>query len=122
MDKIVSIKNLTIQFNRNIEVVKNINRDVIKGKTTAIVGESGSGKTLSALSILKLLPNGAEIKNGDIFFNNVNLLKLNNSEIQKINVLLLASQVLNTRLLLRLRSNPLVLISRLEFRVGLFQL
>ena len=84
MDKIVSIKNLTIEFNRNIEVVKNINLDVIKGKTTAIVGESGSGKTLSALSILKLLPNGAKIKNGDIFFNDVNLLKLNNSEIQKI--------------------------------------
>ncbi len=84
MDKIVSIENLTIEFNRNIEVVKNINLDVIKGKTTAIVGESGSGKTLSALSILKLLPNGAEIKNGNIFFNNVNLLKLNESEIQKI--------------------------------------
>ena len=84
MDKIVSIKNLTIEFNRNIEVVKNINLDVIKGKTTAIVGESGSGKTLSALSILKLLPSGAEIKNGNIFFNNVNLLKLNESEIQKI--------------------------------------
>ena len=59
-------------------------RQVIKGKTTAIVGESGSGKTLSALSILKLLPNGAEIKNGNIFFNNINLLKLNESEIQKI--------------------------------------
>ncbi len=84
MDKIVSIQNLTIEFNRNIEVVKNINLDVIKGKTTAIVGESGSGKTLSALSILKLLPNGADIKNGNIFFNNVNLLKLNESEIQKI--------------------------------------
>ena len=84
MDKIISIQNLTIEFNRNIEVVKNINLDVIKGKTTAIVGESGSGKTLSALSILKLLPNGAEIKNGNIFFNNVNLLKLNDSEIQKI--------------------------------------
>jgi len=84
MDKIVSIKNLTIVFNKNIEVVKNINLDVIKGKTTAIVGESGSGKTLSALSILKLLPNGAEIKNGDVFYNNINLIKLNKSEIQKI--------------------------------------
>ncbi len=84
MDKIVSIQNLTIEFNKNIEVVKNINLDVIKGKTTAIVGESGSGKTLSALSILKLLPNGAKIKNGNIFFNNVNLLKLNESEIQKM--------------------------------------
>ena len=84
MEKIVSIKNLTIVFNKNVEVVKNINLDVIKGKTTAIVGESGSGKTLSALSVLKLLPNGAEIKNGDIFYNNINLIKLNKSEIQKI--------------------------------------
>ncbi|MDC3131735.1 dipeptide ABC transporter ATP-binding protein [Pelagibacteraceae bacterium] len=84
MEKIVSIKNLTIVFNKNIEVVKNINLDVIKGKTTAIVGESGSGKTLSALSILKLLPNGAEIKNGDVFYNSINLIKLNKSEIQKI--------------------------------------
>ena len=74
MDKVVSIKNLTIEFNRNIEVVKNINLDVIKGKTTAIVGESGSGKTLSALSMLKLLPNGANIKTGEIIFNNKNLL------------------------------------------------
>ncbi len=84
MDKIISIKNLTLAFNKDIEVVKNVNIEVIKGKNTAIVGESGSGKTLSALSILKLLPNGAEIKAGEIFYNNINLLKLNKSEIQKI--------------------------------------
>ena len=84
MDKIISIKNLTLAFNKDIEVVKNVNIEVIKGKNTAIVGESGSGKTLSALSILRLLPNGAEIKAGEIFYNNINLLKLNKSEIQKI--------------------------------------
>ncbi len=84
MEKIVSINNLTVVFNTHNEVVKNINIDVIKGKTTAIVGESGSGKTLSALSILKLLPNGAKIKNGKIIFNKKNLLKLNEREIQNI--------------------------------------
>ena len=84
MEKIVSINNLTIVFNKHNEVVKNINIDVIKGKTTAIVGESGSGKTLSALSILKLLPNGADIKTGEIIYNNKNLLNLNNKEIQNI--------------------------------------
>ena len=56
MDKIISISNLSIAFNKHSDVVKNVNIDVVKGKTTAIVGESGSGKTLSALSILKLLP------------------------------------------------------------------
>ena len=84
MEKIISINNLSITFNKNNEVVKNVNIDVVKGKTTAIVGESGSGKTLSALSILKLLPNGANITAGEIIFNNKNLLNLNKKEIQNI--------------------------------------
>ena len=75
MEKIISISNLSIAFNKYTNVVKNVNIDVVKGKTTAIVGESGSGKTLSALSILKLLPNGANIKTGEIKYNNKNLLK-----------------------------------------------
>ena len=84
MEKIISINNLSIAFNKYAEVVKNVNIDVVKGKTTAIVGESGSGKTLSALSILKLLPNGANIKTGEIKYNNKNLLNLSQKEIQNI--------------------------------------
>tara|TARA_B100000575_G_scaffold293472_1_gene304988 strand:+ start:43 stop:1620 length:1578 start_codon:yes stop_codon:yes gene_type:complete len=84
MEKIITINNLSIAFNKNIKVVRNVNIDIIRGKTTAIVGESGSGKTLSALSILKLLPNGAEIKTGEILYNKQNLLTLNKKEIQKI--------------------------------------
>ena len=84
MNNIVSIKNLNISFNQTNTVVKNINIEIVKGKTTAIVGESGSGKTLSALSILKLLPISAKITNGDIFFKNTNILKLSTAEIQKI--------------------------------------
>ena len=84
MEKIISISNLSIAFNKYSDVVKNVNIDVVKGKTTAIVGESGSGKTLSALSILKLLPNGANIKTGEITYNNKNLLNLSKKEIQNI--------------------------------------
>ena len=84
MDKIVSVRNLSISFRQNIKVVKDINLDIIKGKTTALVGESGSGKTLSALSILKLLPNSAKITKGEIFFKNQNILSLPQNEIQKI--------------------------------------
>ena len=84
MEKIISISNLSIAFNKYTDVVKNVNIDVVKGKTTAIVGESGSGKTLSALSILKLLPNGANIKTGEIKYNNKNLLNLSQKEIQNI--------------------------------------
>ncbi len=84
MENILSIKDLSIEFNINNKVVKNIDLDVIKGKTTAIVGESGSGKTLSALSILKLLPNNAKITSGQIIFENYDILSLNKNEVQKI--------------------------------------
>ncbi len=84
MEKIISIKNLKIKFNNNVEVIKDVSLEIIKGKTTAIVGESGSGKTLTALSILKLLPNSAEITMGKILFKNKNILSLTNYDIQKI--------------------------------------
>ncbi len=84
MDNIVSIKNLTISFKENQKVVDNINIDIPKGKTVAIVGESGSGKTLSALSILKLLPASAIIDNGSILYNKKDLLKLPIKEIETI--------------------------------------
>jgi len=84
MNNLVSIKNLTINFKGDQNVVDNVNIDIPKGKTVAIVGESGSGKTLSALSILKLLPTNAIIKNGSITFNGKDLLKLPQNEIQKI--------------------------------------
>ncbi len=84
MEKLVSIKNLTISFKENKNVVNNINVDIPKGKTVAIVGESGSGKTLTALSILKLLPSNANINNGSIIFNKKDLLKIPLNEIEKI--------------------------------------
>jgi len=81
---LISIKNLTISFKQNQNVVKNVNIEIPKGKTVAIVGESGSGKTLSALSILKLLPGDANINSGSIIFKEKNLLQLPLNEIEKI--------------------------------------
>jgi microcin C transport system ATP-binding protein len=81
---LVTIKNLTISFKENHNVVDNIEIKIPKGKTVAIVGESGSGKTLSALSILRLLPTNANINSGSIIFNNEDLLKLSQKEIEKI--------------------------------------
>ena len=84
MNSIITINNLNIAFNESNIVVKKINLNVVKGRTTAIVGESGSGKTLSALSILKLLPNGAKITKGKIFFKGTDILSLSKNDIQKI--------------------------------------
>ena len=59
MNTLIDIKNLSIGFYSNLKktnVVKSISFQIPKGKTVALVGESGSGKTVTALSILKLLP------------------------------------------------------------------
>ena len=81
---LISIKNLKISFKQNQNVVNNVNIEIPKGKTVAIVGESGSGKTLSALSILKLLPGNANINGGSVIFKEKDLLQLPLNEIEKI--------------------------------------
>jgi len=88
MNNLVQIKKLSVGFqsqNKRSNVVKSISFDIPKGKTVALVGESGSGKTVTALSILKLLPYPSAFHDsGEIIYNNLNLLKLKQNEIQKI--------------------------------------
>jgi len=55
MKKILSVDDLRVEFD-GVEVVKGISLSLKKGKTLALVGESGSGKSVTALSILQLLP------------------------------------------------------------------
>jgi len=54
------------------------------GKTLGLVGESGCGKTVTALTILRLLPPSARVVHGSIGFDGVNLLTLSEAEIRKI--------------------------------------
>ena len=88
MNTLIDIKNLCVGFKTNQKkqnVVKSISFNIPKGKTVALVGESGSGKTVTALSILKLLPYpSAYHESGEINYQEKNLLSLNNNEIKKI--------------------------------------
>ena len=88
MENIISIKNLSIGF-KTQEIKKNvvhsISFDIPKGKTVALIGESGSGKTVTALSILKLLPYpSAYHETGEIIYKEKNLINISNKDIQKI--------------------------------------
>ena len=61
MDKILEINNLTVDFEskeRTFRAVDDISFHIEKGKTLSLVGESGSGKSVTALSLLQLLPEG----------------------------------------------------------------
>lgn len=90
---ILEIKNLSIGFANSGEVVPalhNISFTVKKGETIALVGESGSGKTVTALSILRLLPSPpAKYLSGEITFNGredlpLDLLKISDKKIRQI--------------------------------------
>ena len=79
-DPLLSIYDLSVDFRAGDNVthaVKNVSFDIKKGETLALVGESGSGKTVTALSILQLLPYpSAEHPSGAIHFKGENLLAL----------------------------------------------
>ena len=68
---LLSIQNLTIQFSNEGEktlAAKNVTIEIKKGELVAIVGESGSGKSVTALSLLQLLPAQTTITGKAIFF------------------------------------------------------
>ena len=82
----LQVKNLSIKFlshENEIEVVKKISFDLGVNKILGIVGESGSGKSVTSLAILGLLSKNA-ILEGEIFFNEKNLVALSNKEFEKI--------------------------------------
>ena len=85
---ILAVKDLSVLFRQGDAdnlAVDRISFDIHKGETLALVGESGSGKTVSALSILKLLPYpAASHPSGEIIFQDQDLLKGNEQKIRKI--------------------------------------
>ena len=84
---ILEIKNLNLAFSlqdRDFQALYDINLVLEKGKTLAIVGESGCGKTMSAMSVIRLLPPSAKILSGEILYNGENLLDLPEKEMRKI--------------------------------------
>ncbi len=75
---ILKVKKLAICTSQDPRVLVNdVSFDIGAGEAVGIVGESGSGKTLSALSILGLLPRGVEVTSGQIEFLGMDLLAMN---------------------------------------------
>jgi microcin C transport system ATP-binding protein len=80
------IENLNISFEqgrKQKKVVDQLSFVVPAGRRVAIVGESGSGKSLTALSILGLLPDGAQVS-GHVSWNDRNLLRANLEDLRAI--------------------------------------
>ncbi len=87
-DTLLSIRDLSVAFGqggRETLAVDRVSLDIGKGETVALVGESGSGKSVTALSILKLLPYpSARHPSGEIHFKNQELLRLSERDMRKV--------------------------------------
>ena len=87
MDKILEVKNLKISFRTNsgiLRAVRDISFDLEKGRTLAIVGESGSGKSVTSKAILGILAGNSIIEGGEILYDGMDLLKIDESEMHKV--------------------------------------
>ncbi|MPZ40778.1 MAG: dipeptide ABC transporter ATP-binding protein [Rhizobiales bacterium] len=87
-DKLLDVSNLSVAFHqgeRQLLAVDRISFSVKKGETVALVGESGSGKSVTALSVMKLLPYpSASHPSGSIRFEGQDLLQLAERDIRRI--------------------------------------
>lgn len=85
---LLDVKDLSVNFRQGgkvTEAVKHISFSIKKGETLALVGESGSGKSVSALSILKLLPYpAAEHPSGHVIFNGDDLLDGDEADLRDV--------------------------------------
>jgi len=90
---LLEVRNLSVDFiseNATTSALKDISFLVNKGEIVALVGESGSGKSVTALSILQLVPSPpAAYKNGEIIFSensdsNIDILKAGSKQLQTI--------------------------------------
>lgn len=85
-NSILKIDNLKIVYkkkNQNHLALNNVNLELNKGEVLGIVGESGSGKSTLGLSIIRLLPLQAQIRDGQIIFKNKNIYSIKESKFNK---------------------------------------
>ncbi|MBH0164322.1 ABC transporter ATP-binding protein [Fictibacillus sp. 7GRE50] len=86
-ETVLEVKDLVTTFKSAdgpLPAVRGASFSVKKGETLCIVGESGCGKSITALSIMGLLPSNGRITDGSISFNNKNLASMSPKEMQKL--------------------------------------
>jgi len=86
--ELLNIKDLEVHFQTprgTVKALNGVNLTMSKGDITGLIGETGSGKTVTALSVMRLLPvPAAKIVDGRIFFDGKDLLRLSEDEMREI--------------------------------------
>ena len=86
MADLIQVKNLQTSFftpEGEVRAIDGVSFEIAEGKTLGLVGESGCGKSVTALSLVRLVPSPpGRIVSGQIIFDGVDILKLSNSEMR----------------------------------------
>ena len=83
LSAVLSVKDLVIRI-AGVNVVDGVSLAAAEGSILAIVGESGCGKSLTALSILQLLPGAAQIAGGKIHLEGAELTAMDEAELRQV--------------------------------------
>ena len=86
-DLVLSVEHLSAGFdstNGFTQILDDVSFTLSRGKTLALVGESGSGKSLTAFSLLRLLPPGGRIRAGSVLFDGLDLVTLADAQLTAI--------------------------------------
>lgn len=84
---VLSLEEVSVSFGSKdpIAVTDRVSFEIFPGEFFALVGESGCGKSVTAMSILRLLPTpSAKITSGQIYFENQDLIRLKDTEIRRV--------------------------------------
>lgn len=84
---LLSIRDLTVSLaaeDGRVEALHEVSLELETGSVTALVGESGSGKTLTAFSILGLLPTAAHVESGAVMFDGRDLTRLDDRSLSRV--------------------------------------
>ncbi|MBU3131199.1 ABC transporter ATP-binding protein [Clostridium gasigenes] len=87
MSDLIEFKNLKTYFyteGGTVKAVNDVSFKIKKGEVVCVVGESGCGKSVTAMSLMRLVASPGEIVEGEILYENKNLLTLSDSEMRAI--------------------------------------
>ena len=87
MVPLLSVENLAVSFaseRGRVRILEDVSFELGEGETLALVGESGSGKSVTAQSILRILPDTARVESGDIRLSGESLLARSEKEMEGV--------------------------------------